>query len=181
MNATICHSSRRAVEQRSHRFEVRCRSSSSPGFTLVDALVALLVLTMGFIGIASLYAERIRPGSGGPLHATAVELAQTIAAAIRANRDPGAIYENAMGVVCKPAGLAKKPEARAANEVACWQDDVEKALPNGSGFISLDTTVVPSAYTVTVSWSEPGARTASYVERVETTAAAPPRVARAAD
>jgi hypothetical protein len=136
---------------------------------------------MGFIGIASLYAERIRPGSGGRLHATAVELAQTIAVNIRTNRDQEAIYENAMGVVCRQTLNAKKPEARAANEVACWQDEVEKVLPNGSGFISLDMTVVPPAYTITVSWSEPGARTASYVERVETTAAAPPRVARAAN
>jgi len=153
----------------------------SSGFTLVDALVALLVLTMGFVGIASLYAERIRPGSGGRLHATAVELAQAIAAQIRTNRDKDAIYENAMGVVCKQRLTTKKADARAANEVACWQDEVEKALPNGSGFISLDTTVVPATYTITVSWSEPGVRTASYVERVETTAAAVPRVARAAN
>jgi type IV pilus assembly protein PilV len=151
------------------------------GFTLVDTLVALLVLTMGFIGIASLYAERIRPGSGGRLHATAVELAQSIAVRIRANRDRDAIYENGMGVLCKRNFAAKKPEARAANEVACWQDEIEKALPNGTGFITLDTTVVPPAYTITVNWSEPGARTASYVERVETTAEVQPRVARAAN
>ena len=148
---------------------------------MVDALVALLVLTMGLIGIASLYAERIRPGSGGRLHATAVELASSIAMKIRTNRDQDAIYENAMGVVCKQNYVAKKPEGRAANEVACWQDEIEKALPNGTGFITLDMSAVPPAYTITVNWSEPGARTASYVERVELTAAAPPRVARAAN
>ena len=57
------------------------------GFTLVEAMVALIVLSVGLLGIAALYVETLR-ASRTSLHRTqAVNLATDLADRMRANRD----------------------------------------------------------------------------------------------
>lgn len=139
------------------------------GFTLVEALVALLVLSIGMLGIAALYVESLRAGRTALLRTSAVNLAADMADRIRANRAGGLAYEGAAGVLCNPALGAAAPADQALNEAACWQDTVAATLPNGIGTVDVDDATLPTTYTITVSWGEVGqAVAASYVMRLQT-------------
>jgi Tfp pilus assembly protein PilV len=141
------------------------------GVTLLDTIVALLLLASCTIGIAAIYAERQNIARGGRLHEQAVKLAQQMATTIRENSDGSTSFETALGATCdaksnqtsKSSSKKSKPNA---NAVACWQDNVEQDLTNGTATISLDRSSVPAQYVIIVSWSEPRSGTASYVMRV---------------
>jgi len=65
------------------------------GFGLIESLVALLVISVGMIGIAGLYGQGLR-ASGTALYRTiAVNLAADMADRIRANRRGNAAYGGA--------------------------------------------------------------------------------------
>ncbi len=71
------------------------------GFTLVEALVALLVLSIGLLGIAALYVETLRASRTSLYRTEAVTLATDLADRMRANRNPVSAY--ACGSPCVPA------------------------------------------------------------------------------
>lgn len=140
------------------------------GLTLVETIVALLLLASCTIGIAAIYAQRQNIARGGRLHEHAVELAQQMAASIRESSDGAANFETTLGATCnnnssQPSPSSKKKTSQTVNVVACWQDTVEQELANGSANISLDRSSVPAQYIIIVSWSEPRSGTASYVLR----------------
>jgi type IV pilus assembly protein PilV len=137
------------------------------GVTLVEVLVALLILSVGLLGIAGLYVENLRTGRTGALRTQAATLAADMAERIRTNRTGAAAFVRVTGQRCTELAGSASIDEVAANEVACWQEDVANLLPNGTGIVARDTTTVPATYTVTVSWSETGAGTASYVVRVQ--------------
>lgn len=150
-----------------HSGSQRGASPLQDGATLVEVLVALLILAVGLLGIAALYVDNLRNGRTGLLHTQAASLAADMADRIRANREGGAAFARITGQKCSELPPGTASDAVAVNEVACWQELVGRELPNGLGTIVRDTTTLPATYTVTVSWSETGAGTASYVVRVQ--------------
>jgi len=138
------------------------------GFTIVEIIVALLVVSAGIIGVAALYTDRVHANAETELHVHAVKLAEEIAARITANEAGRIGYIGTIGVICDKAAKPKLAQDAAAIEASCWQDEVEAQLPSGLGSISRDTTTNPIAYVIAVSWSAPESGTASYVLRVPT-------------
>lgn len=136
------------------------------GFTVIETLVALLLLATCIIGIAALKAERVRSKDSGNQHARAVALAEQVSQLIRAEHNPAIRFETAIGLVCKEKLESSNPERLAANAVACWQDKVEAELPNGTGSVSLDSKATPPIYVITINWSEPEVGATSYVLRL---------------
>lgn len=132
------------------------------GITLVEVIMALLLAVSCVIGIAAIYAQRQNIARGGREHDRAAQLARQMAASIRDGGDKDN-FETALGASCN-SKLSKSDPA--TNTVACWQDQVEQELTNGSARISLDRSAVPAQYVIVVSWSEPRSGTASYVLRV---------------
>jgi type IV pilus modification protein PilV len=139
----------------------------SRGFNIVEILVALLVMAVGVIGIAALYADQVHADPEAQLHARAADLAEKIAARIDATEDGRSGFASTVGIICNPASKPALAHDIAAQEAACWQDEVESQLPSGLGTITRDLTTTPVAYVVAVSWSAPEAGAASYVIRVE--------------
>jgi Tfp pilus assembly protein PilV len=148
------------------------------GLTLVETIVALLLIASCTIGIAAIYAQRQNIARGGRLHEHAVALAQQMATSIRDNNEGATNFETTLGATCnnqssRSSDSSKKKNNHAVNIVACWQDAVEQELTNGSANISLDRSSVPAQYIIVVSWSEPRSGTASYVLRVTPGASKP--------
>ncbi len=128
------------------------------GFGLVESLVALLVISVGMIGIAGLYGQGLR-ASGTALYRTiAVNLAADMAERIRANRRGNAAYGGA-GVDghCDAGGNTDcSIAAMAAHDLSGWQAQVTAQLPNGAGVVHYASTTPPT-YTIRVVWQEVGA------------------------
>lgn len=142
------------------------RPLHSQGFTIVDLLVALLLLAPFILGIAALKAERVRKNDSSAEHQRAVRLSGEAAELIASEHIPGFRYETSVGLVCDKDLRSGRRERLAANAVACWQDKVAAELPNGSAAIAYDSKATSPSYVVTISWSNPQAGTASYVARV---------------
>jgi type IV pilus assembly protein PilV len=143
------------------------------GFTLVEALVALVVLSIGMLGIAALYVESLRAGRTALIRSQAVNLASDMADRIRANRTGGASYAKDVddaGVLsddCEQGGASASctPAIMADHDKAIWDAEVIQSLPGGTAQIEF-TDANPDVYLITVTWAEQDA-TVSYVMRIE--------------
>ena len=125
------------------------------GFTLLEVLIALVVLSIGLLGIAALQGVGLRSSQGAYLTSQAGLLAYDIADRIRANPDNFATY-NGFATDC-PDVVATTPLVTAdLNE---WSCAVEALLPGGEGRINGLETLLPgigmvTRYTVTVEWED---------------------------
>lgn len=137
------------------------------GFNIVEILAALLVMAVAIVGIAALYSDQTHLPPDARLPLRAAELAEEMADRIRATDEGRDGFATTVGVICSEKAKVRVPQDKAAQIAACWEDEVERALPSGLGSISRDTSMTPASYVVAVSWSAPGAGAASYVTRVE--------------
>jgi prepilin-type N-terminal cleavage/methylation domain-containing protein len=62
-----------------------CRSAASPGFTLVEIMIATAILTLGLVGILALFPVAIRAGRQVVEDTNAVVIAQSVSEAIRSS------------------------------------------------------------------------------------------------
>ena len=137
-------------------------ASKQQGFSLVEVLIALVIMSVGMLGIAGLYVQSLQAGRTSMFRHHAVALAGDITDRIRANPTAGVAYAGvgadnncvAANIDCDVAGMA-------ANDIWLWEQQAVDSLPNGDVVINVDDTVVPPIFTVTVSWDEPG-ETPSY-------------------
>jgi type IV pilus modification protein PilV len=140
---------------------------SDTGFTLVEILVALLIMGVALIGIAALYTDSAGTTRESEPRLRAAELAEKIAARISANPAGRTGYASVVGVLCNREATPKRAEDAAAVEAACWHDEVADQLPSGMGSVTRDTTTTPPTYVIAVSWSSLDGGAASYVTRVQ--------------
>jgi type IV pilus modification protein PilV len=139
---------------------------SHAGFSVLEILVALVVIGIGVIGVAALYTEGVSKTANTDPRTIAAELADSIAERIRANSAGRSGYARVMGIVCNPKAKPKGADRQAELEAACWEDRVEQRLPNGTGTITRDASTTPATYVIAVSWTVTNAGTASYVTRI---------------
>jgi type IV pilus assembly protein PilV len=136
------------------------------GFTLVEVLVALIVLSIGMLGIAAMYVESLRASRSAILRTQAVALASDLADRIRANRAAGSTYTEAAPAAPCPAGVSATTIAQ--RDLCEWQVAIDQALPGANGDVVREnaTATAPATYTVRVTWEESGV-TASYQVRFQ--------------
>jgi type IV pilus assembly protein PilV len=134
------------------------------GFTMVETLVALVVLAIGMLGIAALYLNSLQAGRTAIYRTQAVNLAADLADRIRANRTAVASYS-----ILFAAGAAEVPACYttagctaaelAASDLSRWKASIAQQLPNGQGQVAVTLPVAagePASYVITVRWAEVG-------------------------
>jgi type IV pilus assembly protein PilV len=135
----------------------RVPGTKARGFTLVEVLIALIIMSVGMLGIAGLYVHSMQAGRTSMFRHHAVTLAGDVADRIRANPRAGAVYALAgADNNCVAAGVDCTPADMAANDIFLWDQQALDTLPNGVVAVVFDNAVVPPTYQITVSWTEPG-------------------------
>jgi type IV pilus assembly protein PilV len=133
------------------------------GFSLVEVLIALVIMSVGMLGIAGLYVEGMKAGRTSTFRHHAVTLASDVADRIRANPTAGVDYEGARGNNnCVLGNVDCNPAQMAANDIDLWLTQADEMLPNGSIAITFDDTVTPNTYAIDVTWNEAGETAPSY-------------------
>ena len=137
------------------------------GFSIVEMLIAMLVLSIGLLGIAGLFVNAFADSRSALYRAQAVHLVKDMAERIRTNQHAENAYSLAQGDAplmqgCVAAGIDCTPLALAQDDLSRWLVAVHDTLPGDghstpSGTVSVDAAASPLRYTVTVTWSEPGA------------------------
>jgi type IV pilus assembly protein PilV len=130
------------------------------GFTMVEVLVALVVLGVGLLGIASLYVVTLRTSGGAIYRMQAVNLASDLGDRIRANRTAGSAYAGApaeSGDTCIGADKNCSPAEMAAHDLHVWLEQIANTLPGDpTGTVAVDTSSLPWTYVITITWLEAG-------------------------
>lgn len=126
-------------------------------FTLVEVLIALIIMSIGMLGIAGLYVHSMKAGRTSLFRHHAVMLAGDVADRIRANPRAEVAYEGpGVDSNCVNGGVDCTEAEMAANDIFLWKQQAVDTLPTGDVTVVFSNAVVPSTYQITVSWSEPG-------------------------
>ena len=134
------------------------------GFTLLEVLIALTLLTVGMLGLASLLLDGLQASRHALQHSQAVAVAADAAECIRANRAGGNAYALAAGTtLAAPAPACTTTVECAAAEMAAfdlyrWQQSVLQSLPGAQTAITVTpvTGTATHRYAITILWTQSG-------------------------
>ena len=128
------------------------KRNKSAGFTLIEVLVSLLILAIGVLGIIALQFKGLKYSYDANVRSQITFLANDIADKMRLNSDNAADY-----VANYTAGTAHTAcnygtASDATNDLNCWYDFVDWALPPGS--TANITGPAADLYTVALGWTD---------------------------
>lgn len=125
-----------------------------PGFTLLEVLVAMIVLAVGLLGLASLQATSLRVNNSAYLRSQATNIAYDIADRMRANRQAalGGAYDSQAIAGSPPAcaSVALTGTTIAARDIQSWRTAMACNLPQGTGSIARNA----NTFTVVIQWDD---------------------------
>lgn len=133
-------------------------SRRQSGFTLVEVLIALVIMSVGMLGIAGLYVQSMQAGRTSTFRHNAVTLAGDVADRIRANPTAGGAYTAVGGADsgCVSMGVNCSQPQMASHDIFLWTAQAAESLPAGTVTITFDGTVNPPTYLIEVEWVEAG-------------------------
>jgi type IV pilus assembly protein PilV len=128
------------------------------GFTLIEVMVALTVVSIGMLGIASLYTQALGAARTTQYRSQATNLLTDMADRIRGNRLGGIAYAGiAADNNCDLSGGATcTPPQMAAHDLFTWGAQVNALLPAGAWNVARNGATLPPTFTITVQWDEVG-------------------------
>ncbi len=137
-----------------HRKEHITDTHRTNGFTLIEVMVAVLVLSIGLLGIASLQATSLRNNNDASMQTRASYMASDMADRMRANAAsvnayPAATLATPAVGDCTTASCT--PTQMVDNDVAEWNQQLAQTLPAGQGTV---TSPGAGLFTITVLWDE---------------------------
>ena len=136
----------------------RARAERQAGFTMLEIMVTLLIITVGVLGTAGLQAFALKVNQGGQLRSQAVVLAIDLVERIEANN--GAAITGGYAVGSLPTtspvdcGAAYCTESQLATyDLVSFNNRLQALLPGSSATITV-AGAGPFTYTITINWVE---------------------------
>ena len=151
------------------------------GFNLIEVLLALLILSIGLLGVAGLQTTAVKASHTAMLKSIAITKVSAMIERIRANP---AVDINEYALEAGTVGISKgcdtrsdtilaaqcSPEDLASNDLYLWEKSlVNGGLPNTTdtdGSVVIDNAATPPIATVTVFWKERGV-SMSYFSKIQ--------------
>jgi type IV pilus assembly protein PilV len=124
-----------------------CDRKNQRGFSMIEVLISLLLMTIGLVGISGLMLSGINNSTGFDLRSRASQSANEIMDAMRANSSNAGAYAVAYD---KDLSSITGTDT-ASTDLKQWLQAVRR-LPNGDGKIEVDATL-PGVYLVSVRFS----------------------------
>ena len=119
-------------------------SRGSRGFALIEALVAILILSFGVMGLVGLQVAMTKAQTTSKFRADAAFLASDLVGAMWADVPHIASYATA--------------SCSAYARCNAWSTKLAAALPNGASTVTVAANVV----TITITWTAPGESASTY-------------------
>ena len=129
------------------------------GFSMIEVLVTLLIISLALLGTAGLQAYSMRLSQGGQFRTQAVFLTADLAERMEANRR-GAVAGDyvvansnvpvAASTACVDAVCSA--DALAGFDLAQWQNAIAVTLPQSTWTVAQTVAGNPTTYTITISW-----------------------------
>jgi len=122
--------------------------SAIRGFTMIEVLIALLIVSLGMLGLAGLQAVSLKNGQSAYYRTVATQLAYDISDRMRGNVNgvlansynrTGINTDYATGVAACGTTAGCVSSDLAKNDAFEWQQLIQAALPGGEGIICIDS------------------------------------------
>jgi len=131
----------------------RITNATQRGFTLVEVMVALVIFSVGLLGLAGLQMAGMQSNHNAMMRTIATQHTYDMAERVRSNRgafaDGG--YDNLSGAAPAPTACGSPPcNLTADDDYRVWSETLASSLPSGSGQV----TRVGGAVVITVRWDE---------------------------
>lgn len=123
------------------------------GMTLIEVLVALVVLAVGMLGVGALYLDSLRGGRSALYNAQAINLAADLSEVLRSAQ--GTCTPGSGQTTCTLT--ASSLNAPFNTLYTNWSTSVGTNLPGGSQTVTVTPSTTSTAYKIILSWKEPGA------------------------
>lgn len=128
--------------------------NKNTGFTLIEVLIAMLVLAVGLLGLAGMQATSLKNNQSAYNRSQATQLAYDLADRMRANIAEKTIYTTILPSSASPkqkclTRTGCSPAEMAENDLFEWKATIN-SLPSGKGTI----TVTDNVFTITVIWDD---------------------------
>ena len=133
--------------------------TKSRGFTLLEVLIAVIVLSVGLLGIAGLQAFGQRSNHSAYLRSQATALAYDMIDRMRANT--AGVLSGSYDAIDTTAGPYSNPGCNSATcsstqmaqyDMYDWQQELDTQLPTGNGTVV--GAGIGSEFTITVMWDD---------------------------
>ncbi|MBS1269073.1 MAG: hypothetical protein MAG794_00015 [Gammaproteobacteria bacterium] len=121
------------------------------GFSLVEVLVTLAILSIGLMGLAFLQAQGMQLNTSAYSRTQASILTGDIIDRMRLNSGDAASYDTA-SFSPNPSSCTVTGAPDADNDRHCWYGHIQETLPSGDGSISVNGST--GVVTVNLSWQE---------------------------
>lgn len=125
------------------------------GLTLVEILIALLILSIGLLGLAGLQTTSLKFNTSAYYRTQATQLAYDFADRMRANRqaalDGG--YTIALEDPPPACGAAVGDGTVVQDDIAAWRNALACRVPQSTGSV-VPTVVGENEFTITVQWTD---------------------------
>ena len=127
------------------------KRGAQTGFTLIEILVAMLILAIGMLGVAAMQLRGLQYNHDAYLRSQINLLAYDISDRMRLNRSNATSYLDTETLTTTRPGCTAGL-ATAANDLNCWHQQGYDALPPGS---QMDIVAgATGSFTAEISWSD---------------------------
>jgi len=120
------------------------------GFSLIEVLVALIVLTIGLLGLAAIQITGLKNNQSAYYRTSATVLAYDMADRMRLNRS----VAEAGGYNLTIANNAPNGTTLVDVDRIAWLNNISTTLPVGDGAIGLTTVGTKQIVTIIVQWDD---------------------------
>lgn len=123
------------------------------GFTLIEVMVAVIVLAIGLLGFAHLQITSLKNNQSAQSRTIATVMAADILDKMRANQTAAQAGSYALAIDANPP---TDPGNVAGEDIADWLNTLATELPNGDGAINCVAfnITTPFVCDITITWRE---------------------------
>ncbi len=118
--------------------------NKSKGFTLLEVLIATVILAVGLLGISGLQVTGLRSNNSALMRSQATLLAYDMSDRMRSNAVGVAASNYNQPVVTANANCGTttgcSAVAMAQNDMSVWSTNITNTLPTGAGIVCVDST-----------------------------------------
>lgn len=127
---------------------MRCHHSQTRqfGFTMIEVLVAMIILAIGLLGVAGMQALSLKQTSNSSLRSLVTMHAYDLSERMRADIDDVTVFQKALSSSC--SGCDSK--------LAAWQNRLIEDVPTASTKVDVTKNANQTFAEITVNWTERG-------------------------